>query len=402
MKSIITAIVASLFLIACQSTSPKVIVNTLDKEQQLNKNVAFLKSEISLGKQEKRYDLALIYSSSFEQNKRKLAKPLLKQLVEEEDVNAIVLLAQLEFLGRLGYVSDSLFKEHYKKIIDKDPEAIKNYKDEKAEMETALELNFSSMKQLYDENKHLCEQPLEQPEIDFDKNSDAYLVAKYFYSCLEKYSIKNSKQRLQVMSEFQAIMCNTKESNKTCISEGYNALSLGLNSIEESFVVAAAIRNIYKSHKDQLRKKNGLQKRNPSSETGKVLVKAFDAYNESDLDKSSEILISYITNTKQLTPFDKAYVEKFISQILFQRDKEGDTELVISYANRALSSNELSYKDHWDLFDLLSDIYLHNEEYSKYINLIGNYILENQGNMDLIPVNSISESNIRMTSNSNS
>ena len=32
-------------------------------------------------------------------------------------------------------------------------------------------------------------------------------------------------------------------------------------------------------------------------------------------------------------------------------------------------------------------VYLNNEEYSKYITMIGNYIIENQGDMDLIPVN---------------
>ena len=396
MKRLINIIAVSLLLTACQSTSPKVTVNELSKEQQLNRNIAFLQSEISSGKQEKRYDLALIYSTSFEQNKRKLARPILKQLVEENNVDAIVFLAQLEFLGQLGNTSDELFKKYYQRIKDKAPSVIKNYDDEKAEMETAVELHFNSIKQLYDENSHLCEQPLEQSLGNLEKNSNTYLVAKYFSWCLEKYSIKNSKQRLQVMSKFQAIICSTKENDKICISEGYNALSSGLNSIEQSFVVAAAVRNIYKSHKALLRKSSGVQQRYPSPKTGKVVVKAFDAYNENDLDKSSQILINYIENETQLSLFDSAYVQKFISNILVLRDKEGDAKLAIEYANKALNSNELSFKYHWELFDLLADIYLNNEEYSKYIAMIGSYIIESQGDMDLIPVNSISKTSNHM------
>ena len=391
MKRLITIIAASLFLTACQSTAPKITVIEPSKEQQLNRSVAFLQSEISSGKQEKRYDLALIYSTSFEKNKRRLARPIFEQLVEEGHVDAIVFFAQLEFVGQLGNASERLFKEYYQKIKDKSPSVIKNYEDEKAEMETALELHFSSIKKLYDENSHLCEQPLEQPISKLERNSNTYLVVKYFNRCLESYSIKNSKQRLQVMSKFQVIICSTRENDKICISEGYNALSSGLNSIEQSFVVAAAVRNIYKSHKALLRKKSGVQKRYPSPKTGDVVVKAFDAYNENDLDKSSQILINYIENEIQLSLYDIAYVQKFVSTILISRDKAGDIKLAIEYANKAISSNELSFKDHWELFDFLADVYLINEEYSKYIAMIGNYIIDNQGNMDLIPVSSTSK-----------
>jgi len=45
----------------------------------------------------------------------------------------------------------------------------------------------------------------------------------------------------------------------------------------------------------------------------------------------------------------------------------------------------------WELFDLLADVYFNNEEYSKYITMIGNYILDNQLDMDLIPVGSLSK-----------
>jgi hypothetical protein len=391
MKRLLNIIAVSLLLTACQSTAPKIIVNEPSKEQQINRNIEFLQSEISSGEQERRYDLALIYSSSFEQNKRKLAKPILEQLVKEGHVDAIVLFAQLEFLGKLGNTSEKLFKEYYQKIKDKDPSVINNYENEKSEMEIALELHFPSIKQLYDESIHLCEQPLEHPISKLEINSNTYLVAKYLNRCLENYSIKNSKQRLQVMSKFQAIICSTMENDKICISEGYNALSFGLNSTEQSFVVAAAVRNIYKSHKALLSKKTGVQNRSPSPQTGKVVSKAFEAYNENDLDKSSQILIDHINYESKLSLYDIAYMQRFISNILLLRDKEGDTKLAIEYANKALNSNELSYKDHWELFDLLSNLYLNNEEYSKYISMIGNYILENQGDMDLIPVSSISE-----------
>jgi hypothetical protein len=393
MNRSITIIAISLLLIACQSTSPKVTVNEPSKEQQLDSNIAFLQAEIASGKKERRYDLALMYSASFDQNTRKLAKPILADLVAEDNIDAIVLFAQLEFLGKLGSTSDRLFNKYYKSIKDNSPSVVKNYDYEKAEMENTVALNFLAIKKLYDGNHHLCEQPLDQSINQLKSDANTYLVVKYFNRCLEDYSINNSGQRLRVISKFQEINCSTKEEEKVCISKGYNELSSGLDSAERSFVVAAALRNIYKSHKDLLRNKTGVQKRSPSLKTAKVVTKAFEAYNEKNIDKSCQILINYMHEETKLSAFDTAYMQQFLAKALLLKDTNTDTRLAIEYANKALKSDELSFKEHWGLFDLLSDVYLNNEEYTKYIDMIGNYILENQGDMDLIPASSLSEAN---------
>ncbi|ABE55140.1 hypothetical protein Sden_1856 [Shewanella denitrificans OS217] len=330
-----------------------------------------------------------MYAASFDQNKRKLARPILEELVEEGNDDAILFFAQLEFVGQLGNTSDRLFKEYYQRIKDKDSSVIKGYEEEKAEMETVIELHFPSIKKLYNENNHLCEQPLEHSISALEKNANTYLVAKYFNQCLAKYSIMNSRQRLQAMSKFQAIVCSTKKNGKICISEGYDALSSGLNSVEHSFTVATVVRDIYTSYKELLRKKSGVQKRYPSSKTTDVVTKAFDTYNENNLDKSSEMLINYLNNEPKLSSYDIASVQRIISNFLYLREKEGDIALAIEYANKALNSNELYFKEHWELFDFLSNLYISNEEYSKYIKMIGDYILENQGDMDLIPIASL-------------
>lgn len=239
MNRSITIIAISLLLIACQSTSPKVTVNEPSKEQQLDSNIAFLQAEIASGKKERRYDLALMYSASFDQNTRKLAKPILADLVAEDNIDAIVLFAQLEFLGKLGSTSDRLFNKYYKSIKDNSPSVVKNYDYEKAEMENTVALNFLAIKKLYDGNHRLCEQPLDQSINQLKSDANTYLVVKYFNRCLEDYSINNSRQRLRVISKFQEINCSTKEEEKVCISKGYNELSSGLDSAERSFVVAA-------------------------------------------------------------------------------------------------------------------------------------------------------------------
>ena len=386
MKKLITVMVASLFLTACQSTAPKTTVNVLDREQQINRTIESLKSDIaSSDSQQKRYDLALIYAASFDQSKRKLARPILQQLVEEEYKDSVVLLAQFDFIGQFGLVSDKLFEQYGKEIEEKKPSLIESFEKEKSEMETTLALHFSSIKQLYDNNYLLCEQPLDQGKDTLEKNSNTYLVVKYFNRCLEKYSTKSAKKRLQVMAKFQELNCSAHPSDKVCFSEGYNALSLGLNSVEPSFIIAAALRDIYRSHKDSLRKSSGVGKRYSSSKTTQVILNAFDAYNDKDLDRSYQMLVDYLAENPKLSAYDIAYLQKTITNFLLSRDKDGDTKLAIEYANKALASNELYYKEHWELFDLLSEVYLSNDEYVKYINMVGNYIVENQGEMELLP-----------------
>ncbi len=142
-----------------------------------------------------------------------------------------------------------------------------------------------------------------------------------------------------------------------------------------------------------MRNKSGVQKRSPSLKTAKVVTKAFEAYNEKNIDKSCQILIKYMHDETKLSAFDTAYMQQFLAKALLLKDTNTDTRLAIEYANKALKSDELSFKEHWGLFDLLSDVYLNNEEYAKYMDMIGNYILENQGDMDFIPASSLSEAN---------
>ena len=134
-----------------------------------------------------------------------------------------------------------------------------------------------------------------------------------------------------------------------------------------------------------MRKSSGVGKRYSSSKTTQVILNAFDAYNDKDLDRSYQMLVDYLAENPKLSAYDIAYLQKTITNFLLSRDKDGDTKLAIEYANKALASNELYYKEHWELFDLLSEVYLSNDEYVKYINMVGNYIVENQGEMELLP-----------------
>lgn len=387
MKHLVKIIVISFTLVACQSTAPSKKVKVPNKEQQIEKGVTFLKSQISQGKQEKRLDLAVIYSASFDPATRMLAKPVLEQLVEEDNIDAIILFSQLEYLGRLGYVSDARLIEHYQRILEKKPDTIDDYKVEKAEMTKALQQKFTEFKRLYDENHQLCEQPLSPSITALEEKPNTYLVVKYFEQCLARYSVKNAEQRLKVMAKIQALVCSTKPSDKVCVSEGYEALSAGLEGLQPSFVNAAAIRNVYKSHKTSLRSEWGNRGQYLTPPTFKVMDKSLRAFNDKDVNGSLEMLFEYKASRPDMNAYDLAYMENFMAYTLYSRGEEGDLALAIEHAKRTLASDQLEYKSHWKLFDFLANLYIVNEQYGNYIELIGNYIVDNQGSLELIPVN---------------
>lgn len=386
MKLLTFLLFTTLLITGCQSTPTTSVRQSSSRTQQIESVINTLQAEISAGNENKKYELALIYVASFDQNKRFLAKALLEDLAKQQHIDALILLAQLEFTGRMGIVSDRLFAENYQVIQAKDPSVITNYEREKSEMVNALENHFSALKSNYDSSFQLCEQPLKNATPQLEPNAAAYLYVKYLNTCLETYSLKNSQQRLQAMAKFQTIVCSTKDNDKVCIGEGYQALSAGYKMAKPSFVVAAALRNIYKTHKSLLQKEQATQKRYPSNAVSDVVIKAFDAYNKQQINESCQILQTYLENTPKLTAFDTAYIQKTLANLLIVREQHEDLATAIHYLSSAFKSNEFSGEEQLQLFDTLSDAYFRNAEYSKYVSLIGDYIVENQGTMDLLPV----------------
>ena len=383
----ITSLLLTVLLASCQTTSPKIEKKKLTNEQTIDQTAEYLKSKIAEGKTEEQFSLALIYSGSFEQDKRKLAEPILQELAKNGDVDATVLLAKLEFLGRFGYISEDLFTSKYQLIKDNEPTAIENYENEKSQVVNLLSSNFDKVKSIYDSNQHLCEQPLKAPITSLSNAADDYLHVKYFYDCIETYSVQNSGERLRVMAEYLELICANKNNDKICMSKGYEALSVGRLTNDNGFVVAAALRDIFKTHKVKLRTSSYGSNPYTSNQTTDTLLTAIELYNKDDFDKSSQTLIDYLTNHPDINAYDKAYVEKFVASILFSKANEEGYELGIVYANKALASKALSDKDHNELFDLVADVYFTNEQYTTYIATIGRYILDNQQSMDIIPAN---------------
>lgn len=358
-------------------------------EQLIDTEVSELLSSVAAGHTSAKLDLAKQYTNSYKLEKRKLAVAILKELVTQGDEKAIVFLATKEYLGTLGYVSEKLLldnkglnDEEFKLFVD-DVVSFKN------KVSVVMASRFDDVKSLYDKNIHLCEQPVSDAMVGLVNNSEAHLSLYYFRVCLLKYSVKNSRERLLVLSRFEEIF-GTKESGKVSISLGYKALGDAVYTSNETdvFVAAVVLRNIFSTHKNYLMawdSNYGVI----TEKTGTLVAKAYGEYKSNRVSNAVEMLVNFLNTEKDIQPFDRAYVQNFIAKLEAGRDGNDSRKNAIKYAELALSARVLNRSDESSLVSLLGNLYMLNKEHAKYIDLVGNYILRNQGDMDLVPAESI-------------
>jgi regulator of replication initiation timing len=334
--------------------------------------------------QQEKYDQALIYQVSFEQAQRKLALPILNELIAQGSEQAISLLARLELIGNLGYVSNQLFIDNYELIARIDSKAIENYKIETEQAQKMVTNSFSSLKRIYDNNYHLCEQPLDSNNKSLEKTNLTHLEIKYFIRCLEQYSVTNSKKRLLALSELLNVFCLTSEAKKVCLADGYKSLGKHEISHDNYLAIAAALRSILHDHQSHLKLTGNNNNQLLSMPVFELLNPAFNAVNENN-HKQAIALLEEALQLPKLPAYDNAYIHRFLGSVYSMRAEPGDSLTAITYLEKALSVNQLSDKAHWETFVALTDLYFINEQYDKYINRLSNYIYDHQSDYDLLP-----------------
>ncbi|MCS4309664.1 hypothetical protein M2404_004041 [Rheinheimera pacifica] len=384
MKLVAFVLFFSFMVTACQSTGPREVVKKQSNEQYIHQRANALKAEMYSWHDDKKYELALLYSFSFYQRKRKLAIPLLKELADKGHIESITLLTALEFMGDLGYVSDASFEKYQAEIKIKDPKHFSSYKSDQDDLMHISSEYFNEVKIIYDSTHHLCEQLIDQHVSSLERSPKAYLLVSYLNRCLTKYSVRNSSSRLMAIAKYQELLCKVGNVKENCISEGYAALSSGSYNLENASETAAALRKIYRNHKLKLAETSGLGLGSMLKRTGTALSAAFKSHDAGEFSEGIDILLNYLKNNPQLNPHDTALVQRAVSVLLMRRADKGDLELAAEYGRKAFDSNDLEYDLHWKTFDSVADLYYINKDYINYIAFISNHIIANQGSMDII------------------
>ncbi|SEH55376.1 hypothetical protein SAMN05660691_00079 [Rheinheimera pacifica] len=384
MKLVVFVLFFSSMVTACQSASPRGIVKKQSYEQEIHERANALKAEMYSWHDDKKYELALLYSFSFYQRRRKLAIPLLKELADKGHMESITVLTGLEFMGDLGYVSDASFEKYQADIKVKDPEHFSSYKSDQDDLMHISSEYFNEVKIIYDSTYHLCEQLIDQHVSSLERSPKTYLLLSYLNRCLTKYSVRNSSSRLMATAKYQELLCKVGNVKENCISEGYAALSSGSYNLENASETAAALRKIYRNHKLKLAETSGLGFGSMTKSTGAALTAAFKSHDAGEFSEGVDILLNYLKNNPKLNPHETAFVHRGVSLLLIRRSGKGDLELAAEYGRKALDSNELEYESHWNTFDLVADLYYQNKDYINYIAFISNHIIANQGSMDII------------------
>jgi tetratricopeptide (TPR) repeat protein len=95
----------------------------------------------------------------------------------------------------------------------------------------------------------------------------------------------------------------------------------------------------------------------PSQRTGRKIGSALEAYNQDLIAESLEILIDIDPSDG----FDKAYVNRFIGNIMATQEGQGDKAL--DYLNKSVSPKELNDREHADTLRLIGDLSMQQQKY---------------------------------------
>lgn len=393
MKKIVI-LACAVLMSSCKSVGDNTTGATSNKpqntyEEKLDQRASGLLSDIASGDEEARYKLAELYVSSYKQEKRKLAEPLLRKLADDGNKKAVEYLSLLEYRGALGYVSDKMLIQNKDLKDKKFKEKYDSYLDLKNSVSQLIDTNFSAAKTVYDKNFHLCEQPVSNSMQTLEHNANAHLSMSYYMLCLKNHSVKNSRERFLAIAEYEDLL-PSKETNKIPVSLGYRLLSNSLYTSNEKELLAVTyvLRGIFLNNLDYLYSWKLKNKNSLSSDSSDIASQAYRKYVEDHQNDAINLLVAYLNNEKNLKPYDIAYIQAFIVRIEGGRNK-GNESNIFKYGESALASKLLMPVDETAVVQVLGDRYLVNKEFAKYIDLVGNYILRNQGDMDLVPAESI-------------
>ncbi|MBN7820895.1 hypothetical protein [Bowmanella yangjiangensis] len=96
----------------------------------------------------------------------------------------------------------------------------------------------------------------------------------------------------------------------------------------------------------------------PSERVGKKIQKAFEAYNNEQLQEALSILYEIDTSD----PFDRAFTDKFIGQLL--ASQEGQASKALGYLQNSVKDKQLTDGDHASILKLVADLNLQEQKYS--------------------------------------
>jgi tetratricopeptide (TPR) repeat protein len=100
---------------------------------------------------------------------------------------------------------------------------------------------------------------------------------------------------------------------------------------------------------------------------GKVLVKAFELYNEEKLDEAIAILL----DAKSSNAFDTATLNRFLGNLYATKDEKQ----AIKYLTLAVAPDELTFNDQAGSLKLLADMLLQDKQYQKAIKAYESWIM---------------------------
>ncbi|MBE1299149.1 MAG: tetratricopeptide repeat protein [Alteromonadaceae bacterium] len=99
----------------------------------------------------------------------------------------------------------------------------------------------------------------------------------------------------------------------------------------------------------------------PGQRTGKKVQRAFEAYSQDLVDEAIEILKEIDTSDS----FDRAYVDRFLGNLLAA--KEGEGKNALDYLNRAVQEKQLNDSEHAQTLRLVADLNLQQRQFPQAI-----------------------------------
>ncbi len=127
-------------------------------------------------------------------------------------------------------------------------------------------------------------------------------------------------------------------------------------------VLAAVQPNLAKVEERKARKTQIVGER-----VGKILVKAFELYNEEKLDEAIAVLL----DAKSSNEFDTATVNRFLGNLYATKDEKQ----AIKYLTLAIKPDILTFNDHAGSMKLLADMLLQDKQYQQAIKAYEDWIM---------------------------
>ena len=375
-------------------------VSEYEESRALQKSIKRLAKKTKKGDRDAAMELAAIYIGSYRLEQRMKAVPLLKDLADKDDSEAMWRYVAASLGGYFGESSLQIALEYQAVLETEYPDAWAEFVRIDEHHRRAFN-DRARAKSLYENAFPYCEQPGNND--GFLTDDDSHLSLRFIRVCLSRYSfLSNARERLMALSELARYECEIvgrPNAEKICTDSGYSLLATGNfeDATDLEFRSASHVATeMFDNHLLKLRPfVEGKAAQPVRKQVYERFVEAQRRIDQQQYDSALTIIDALVESAQsddKLSDYEMVNALNYRGFLTYQLERSDETISAYEAILEMDAAGEVNMV--WQTNKTLLQMYVLTEQYRKALKFFANIVAQAPAEIELIPREAVSAASL--------